>query len=49
MMSATFAKWQSISLILRIVIGMVIGAAFALTMPENTVVPIFGTLFVLMV
>ena len=46
MMSATFAKWQSISLILRIVIGMVIGAAFALTMPGNTVVPIFGTLFV---
>ena len=46
MMSATFAKWQSISLILRIVIGMVIGAVFALTLPENTVVPIFGTLFV---
>ena len=45
-MKGTIARWQRISLILRIVIGLFIGTALALTIPDNTVVPIFGTLFV---
>ena len=39
-------SWQSINLITRIVIGLVIGAILGLTIPENTVVPLFGQLFV---
>lgn len=46
MMSATFAKWQSMSLILRIVIGLIVGSGLAMAVPSNTVVPIFGALFV---
>lgn len=46
MMSNALAKWQGISLILRIIIGMIIGIAFALSMPGNTVLPIFGKVFV---
>lgn len=45
-MSATFQKWQSISLILRIVIGMIVGIALALAIPDSAIVPIFGTIFV---
>lgn len=45
-MSGIFSKWQNMSLILRIVIGMAVGIAFALSVPDNTVVPIFGKLFV---
>ena len=46
MMSNALAKWQGISLILRIIIGMIIGIAFALSAPGNTVLPIFGKVFV---
>ena len=46
MMSNALAKWQGISLILRIVIGMIVGIAFALSLPGNTVLPIFGKVFV---
>lgn len=46
MMSNALAKWQGISLILRIIIGMIIGIAFAISVPGNTVLPIFGKVFV---
>lgn len=46
MMSNALAKWQGISLILRILIGMAVGIIFALTLPDNAVVPLFGTIFV---
>lgn len=46
MMSNALAKWQGISLILRIIIGMIIGIAFALSVSGNTVLPIFGKVFV---
>ena len=46
MMSNALAKWQGISLILRIIIGMILGIAFALSVPGNTVLPIFGKVFV---
>lgn len=46
MMSNALAKWQGISLIIRIIIGMIIGIAFALSLPGNTVLPIFGKVFV---
>jgi len=45
-MAATFRKWQSISLILRIVCGLVLGAILATIIPDNGVIPIFGNLFV---
>ncbi|SHI47547.1 serine/threonine transporter [Anaerovibrio lipolyticus DSM 3074] len=45
-MVTAFRKWQSISLILRIVCGLVVGILLALAMPDNGVVPIFGNLFV---
>ncbi|MDD7656299.1 MAG: serine/threonine transporter SstT [Veillonellaceae bacterium] len=45
-MSNALVKWQGISLILRIIIGMIIGIAFALSVPGNTVLPIFGKVFV---
>lgn len=45
-MSNAIAKWQGISLILRIIIGMAVGIAFAMVLPENTVLPIFGKVFV---
>lgn len=40
------AKWNSISLILRIVIGMVIGVVLALIVPGNEVIELLGDLFV---
>ena len=45
-MVTAFKKWQSISLILRIVCGLAVGVLLALSMPDNGVVPIFGSLFV---
>ena len=44
--SKLLAKWASVSLILRIVIGLVIGAALALLVPGWSWVGLFGTLFV---
>lgn len=39
-------KWNDTSLILRIVIGLVIGIVLALTVPQASVISVFGTLFV---
>ncbi|MBE5852959.1 MAG: serine/threonine transporter SstT [Lachnospiraceae bacterium] len=39
-------KWNGLSLILRIAIGLVIGAILGLTVPSFTVVSLFGTIFV---
>ncbi len=39
-------KWSSISLILRILIGLIIGAILGLAVPQFTVVSILGTVFV---
>ena len=40
------AKWNSISLILRIAIGLVIGAVLGMTCPSLGLIPIFGNVFV---
>jgi len=45
-MVTAFRKWQSISLILRILGGLAVGIVLALALPDNGVVPIFGNLFV---
>ena len=45
-MVTAFRKWQSISLILRIVCGLALGVILALSLPDNGVVPVFGNLFV---
>jgi serine/threonine transporter len=45
-MKELISKWNSLSLIVRIVIGMVIGAALGLTVPQFTVVSILGSVFV---
>lgn len=39
-------KWNSISLILRIAVGLVIGVILALVVPQATVISILGNLFV---
>ncbi len=39
-------KWNETSLILRIVIGLIIGVILALTVPQATVIALLGTLFV---
>ena len=39
-------KWNSISLILRILIGLVVGAVLGLLLPKLTGIGILGTLFV---
>ena len=43
---AIIKKWNSMSLILRILIGLVIGAALGLLLPQFTWIGILGTLFV---
>lgn len=45
-MKAIITKWNSMSLILRIVCGLVIGAILALVVPKATVIGILGTVFV---
>lgn len=45
-MQSTFEKWQSISLILRIICGLILGTIFGMVMPDNGIIPIFGNLFV---
>ncbi|MBR7148647.1 MAG: serine/threonine transporter SstT [Firmicutes bacterium] len=40
------AKWNSVSLILRIAIGLVIGAVLGMTCPSLGLIPIFGNVFV---
>ena len=39
-------KWNSISLIFRILIGLIIGAALGVLVPQFTVVSVFGKVFV---
>lgn len=39
-------KWNSVNLILRILIGMLVGIALAFICPNVSWIPIFGTLFV---
>lgn len=39
-------KWTDTSLVLRIFIGLVIGAILGLTVPEWTAIPILGQVFV---
>jgi serine/threonine transporter len=45
-MKEAVLKWNNLSLIVRIVIGMVIGAALGLFVPQFTVVGILGSVFV---
>lgn len=45
-MKQFLAKWNQLSLILRIFVGMVIGIVLALVVPQATVVGILGTIFV---
>ena len=45
-MKKIFEKWCSISLILRIAIGLVIGAILGIVLPQVTVVSWLGTIFV---
>ena len=45
-MNKAFSKWNSISLILRILIGLIVGVIFSLTIPQVTGIGILGTLFV---
>lgn len=41
-----FAKYKKVSLILRILIGLLVGAALAVVVPSWSVIGILGTLFV---
>lgn len=45
-MKNLFEKWNSISLIIRILIGTAIGAVLALVIPQATGIAILGDLFV---
>ena len=45
-MGAVFRKWSQMSLVLRILVGLLIGAVLGLTMPHWTAVGILGIVFV---
>ena len=45
-MKRIIEKYNSVNLILRIAIGIVIGAALAFALPQATWIGMFGTLFV---
>ena len=45
-MGAVFRKWSQMSLVLRILVGLLIGAVLGLTMPHWTAVGILGVVFV---
>ena len=45
-MKGIYEKWNSVSLILRILVGMVIGAILGVTVPQATGIAILGDLFV---
>ena len=45
-MRSIVKKWNDLSLILRIVIGLVIGVVLALTVPQATAIGLLGNLFV---
>ncbi|MGE7021232.1 serine/threonine transporter SstT [Solibacillus cecembensis] len=46
-MKSLFEKWNSINLVNRIIVGILLGVVFALLVPEQlSVISIFGTLFI---
>ena len=45
-MKSTIEWWQSINLLIRIVIGLCVGAILGVMIPDNSLVPMFGKLFV---
>ena len=45
-MKNAIKKWNSLSLIIRIIIGLVIGVILGLTVPQATEIGFLGTLFV---
>ena len=45
-MKKAFEKWNSISLVLRILCGLIIGIILGLTIPKATAIILFGDLFV---
>ena len=45
-MKKVFEKWNSISLVLRILCGLIIGIILGLAIPKATVIIILGDLFV---
>lgn len=45
-MGAVFRKWSQMSLVLRILIGLLIGAVLGLTVPHWTAIDILGIVFV---
>ena len=45
-MSNLLKKWTEISLVVRILVGLIIGAVLGLLMPSATAIGILGTLFV---
>ena len=45
-MKNVIAKWNSISLVLRILCGLIIGILLGLAIPQVTVIAILGDLFV---
>ena len=45
-MDAVFRKWSQMSLVLRILIGLLIGAVLGLTVPHWTAIDILGIVFV---
>lgn len=40
------SKWVKINLVIRIIIGLIVGVLFGLTIPDNSIVPVFGNIFV---
>ncbi len=45
-MSKVIKKWNSISLIIRILIGLVLGTVLGILIPDATVISVFGNVFV---
>lgn len=45
-MKKLWKKWNSISLVLRIVVGLIIGVILGLVVPQVTIIALLGTLFV---
>jgi serine/threonine transporter len=44
--SSIFSKWTRMSLVLRILIGLILGTSFGIAVPQWTAIGIFGTVFV---
>ena len=45
-MKTFIKKWNDISLILRIAVGLVIGAILGITLPQLSAIAILGSMFV---